>query len=171
MKKEENQEEVLENLNIGIVTISDSRSAAQQQGRDEDESGKIIEQKLKGAGFFSNRTIIPDEEDKIEERVKNLISDPDVDAVITTGGTGITSRDKTVDVIRKIFDKEIPGFGESLRRLGYEKVGVPGILTRTTAGLADKKPIFCLPGAPNATEVGMDLILSDLKQIIKHAHR
>lgn len=169
MTAKEHREEAPEDLNVGVITVSDSRAAAMEEGRDEDESGKIIQRKLEEAGFSSDRSVLPDEWDVLEGKLGELISDPGVDAVITTGGTGITSRDKTVDVARTFFDKELPGFGESLRRLGYEKVGGPGILTRATAGLAAQKPIFCLPGAPNAVEVGMDLILPDLAHVVKHA--
>ncbi len=169
MTSNKHREEAPESLHVGVITVSDTRAAAMKEGRDEDKSGKIIQSKLEEVGFTSDRAIVPDEMDEIEERVKGFIENPKVDAVITTGGTGITSRDITVDVIRPLLEIELPGFGESLRRLGYEKVGGPGIITRATAGLIERKPVFCLPGAPNAVDVGMDLILPDLAHIVKHA--
>lgn len=165
----EHREAAPEDVYVGVLTISDSRSAAMEEGKDEDESGKIIQRRLEEEGYTSDRSILPDEDEEIEEKLESLVSDPEYDAVITTGGTGITSRDRTVEVARGFFDKELPGFGESLRRLGYEKVGVAGIITRATAGISNQKPIFCLPGAPNAVEVGMDLILPDLAHLVKHA--
>lgn len=169
MSPAEHRKNAPEDLHVGVLTVSDTRAAAWKEGRDEDKSGRIIQDKLDEAGFTSERTIVPDEEEEISESVEGFISDSEVDVIVTTGGTGITFRDITVDVIRPLFEIELPGFGESLRRLGYEKVGGPGILTRATAGLIERKPVFCLPGAPNAVDVGMDLILPDLAHIVKHA--
>ena len=169
MSSDKHRKEAPEDLMVGVLTVSDTRSEAMKEDRDIDESGKMIQRKLSEEGFNSNRTILPDEWEEIEERLDDLISDPQVDAIITTGGTGVAERDRTVDVAKTFFDKELPGFGESLRRLGYEQVGGPAILTRATAGISKKKPIFCLPGPPNAVEVGMDLILPYLAHIVKHA--
>ncbi len=165
----EHRKEAPKNLRVAVITVSDSRAAAMREGRDEDISGRIVERELRKAGHSSTRVIIPDDENQIEEKLRESISDPKVDVVITTGGTGITSRDKTVDVALSLFEKDIPGFGETLRRMGYERVGGPGILTRATAGLINRKPVFCLPGAPNAVEVAMELILPDLGHLVKHA--
>lgn len=169
MTAEEHRKEAPEDLHIGVVTVSDTRAAAMEEGRDEDESGKIIQRRLEEAGFSSDRVVIPDEKDDIEENLESLLSDSKVDAVITTGGTGIAERDITVDVAKEFFDKELPGFGETLRRKGYEMVGGPGYMTRSILGISNKKPIFCLPGTPNAVKVGMDLIIPDLAHIVKHS--
>ncbi|KXA89853.1 hypothetical protein AKJ37_04500 [candidate division MSBL1 archaeon SCGC-AAA259I09] len=169
MTTEEHRKEAPKELHVGVITVSDTRSAAMKEGRDEDESGKIIQERLKESEFTSERVVIPDEPDDLGEKLSEYLNDPEVDAIITTGGTGIAKRDITIDVARKFFDKELPGFGEFLRRKGYEMVGIFGILTRTTLGIAGKKPIFCLPGAPNSVRVGMDLITSDLAHIVKHA--
>ncbi|KXB07821.1 hypothetical protein AKJ55_01865 [candidate division MSBL1 archaeon SCGC-AAA382M17] len=169
MTSNEHRKKAPKDLHVGVITVSDTRAAAWEEERDEDESGKIIQRELEKAGYSSNRTIIPDEEDQIEEKLEELISDSEIDAIITTGGTGIASRDKTVEVVRTFLDKELPGVGEALRRLGYERVGGPALLTRATAGVANQKPLFCFPGAPNSVEVGMDLILPDLAHVVKHA--
>ncbi|MBS3815266.1 MAG: MogA/MoaB family molybdenum cofactor biosynthesis protein, partial [Hadesarchaea archaeon] len=131
--------------------------------------GAKIQEKLEEKNHSSERIIIPDEEDEIEEELMEFINNPEIDAVITTGGTGIAKRDKTIEVVRELFEKELPGFGEILRRIGYEKVGGPAMLTRATAGIIDDKPVFCLPGAPNSVEIAMDLILPDLGHLVKHA--
>lgn len=165
----EHRERAPKNLHVGVITVSDSRAAAAEKGEDKDLSGPIIQEKLKEKGHSSDRVVIPDDEKEVEAKIKNFVHNPEVDAIITTGGTGITSRDNTVDVARSLFEKELSGFGEILRRIGYEKVGGPGILTRATAGLIEQKPVFCLPGAPNAVEIGMDLILPDLGHLVKHA--
>ena len=78
-------------------------------------------------------------------------------------------RDVTVETLSPLFEKELPGFGEILRRKGYEKVGTAALLTLTTAGIIERKPVFCLPGAPNAAEVAMGFILPELGHVIKHA--
>lgn len=169
MTAEEHREEAPEDLHVGVITVSDSRSLAMEEGRDEDKSGQIIEEKVVEAGHTSERVIIPDEKDDLRERLEDWLNDPAIDAIVTTGGTGIAERDITVDVARDFFDKELSGFGETLRRKGLELVGIPGIITRATLGITHKKPVFCLPGAPNSVEVGMDLILQDLPHIVKHA--
>ncbi|MDI6819903.1 MAG: MogA/MoaB family molybdenum cofactor biosynthesis protein [Candidatus Hodarchaeaceae archaeon] len=158
-----------QHLRIAVLTVSDSRAAAMQEGKDEDVSGKLIERRLKEAGHAPTRLILPDEADEIRAAVERFSSDPEIDAIITTGGTGITARDVTIETICPLLEKELPGFGELLRRTGYEKVGGPAILTRATAGVIKRKPIFCLPGAPNAVEVAMELILPELGHIVKHA--
>ncbi|KXA99712.1 hypothetical protein AKJ42_02670 [candidate division MSBL1 archaeon SCGC-AAA261C02] len=165
----EHREEAPKNLHVGVITTSDSRAEAAEKGEDKDLSGPIIQEKLEKEEHSSDRVVIPDDEEKIKTEIMNFVKDSKVDAVITTGGTGITSRDKTVDVARSLFEKELPGFGETLRRMGYEEVGGPGILTRATAGLIKQKPVFCLPGAPNAVKIAMDLILPDLGHLVKHA--
>ncbi|KXA94245.1 hypothetical protein AKJ65_04970 [candidate division MSBL1 archaeon SCGC-AAA259E19] len=160
-----------QNLHVEVVTVSDTRAKALKEGQDIDESGKIIQRRLEESGFSSDRTVLPDEEGEITEKIEELIDNSDVDALITTGGTGLASRDKTVDAIRPLFEREILGFGEILRRKGYEQVGAPALTSRTTAGIAGKKPIFCLPGPPNAVKVGMDLILQDLPDIVRRAKK
>ncbi len=156
-------------LRVGVLTISDSRYRAKQEGRDEDVSGRIIETKLRKAGHEVFREIVPDEKDMIADMVKRFLEDERIDALITCGGTGITHRDVTLETLRPLFEKELPGFGERLRQLGYEMVGTPALLTRATCGIANRKPIFCLPGAPSSVEVGMGLILPELGHVVKHA--
>ncbi len=169
MTTTEHRKEAPKDLHIGVITISDTRSAAWEEGRDEDESGNIIMRRLEEAGFSSERIIIPDEGDELAEILEKWLEDPEIDAIITTGGTGIAERDITVDVASNFFEKELPGFGEFLRKEGYEMVGFAGILTRATLGIAEQKPIFCLPGAPNSVKVGMNMITSELAHLVKHA--
>lgn len=168
MTIEEDDKDRFESLHAGVLTVSDSRAELMKRGRDEDQSGKIIQRKLREVGITSTRTILPDEKAEIREGLRELLDDPEVDLVITTGGTGITSRDITVDVAREFFDREIPGFGELLRRRGYEEVGFAGILTRTTLGLAEQKPVFCLPGSPNSVSIAMDIIIPQLSSLVLH---
>ncbi len=140
-----------------------------REGRDEDVTGKIIEQKAREAGHETTRSIVPDKANEIKKAVQGFIADKKIDVVITTGGTGITKRDVTIETLSPLFEKELPGFGEILRRIGYEKVGTAALLTLATAGLIERKLVFCLPGAPNAAEIAMKLILPELGHLIKHA--
>jgi len=165
----EHRKEAPRYLHVAVLVISDTRAQKMREGQDEDVSGKLIEKKFMAAGFTTTRLIVPDDAKQIRDAVKKFIADPNVDAVIATGGTGITARDVTIETLAPMFEKELQGFGEILRYIGYEKVGGPALLTRATAGLIKRKPVFCLPGAPNAVEVAIGLILPDLGHVVKHA--
>ncbi len=169
MTTDQHRKEAPSDLHVKTITVSDSLAEKGEAGYREDKSGKIIQKKIEEGGYSSERVIVPDEGEKIEEEISEAVADDGVDAVITTGGTGITSRDKTADIAKKLFDKEFPGFGELFRRKSFDEIGTAVILSRATAGLVKQKPIFCLPGSPNSVETGMDLIISDLAHIIKHA--
>ena len=156
-------------LRVAVLTVSDTRAAAMEEGRDEDISGKFVEQKLRRAGHATTRRIVPDDARRILAAVKAFVDDSEVDVVITAGGTGIASRDVTIETLQPLFEKELPGFGEMLRSLGYKMVGTPALLTRATAGVIKRKPVFCLPGAPNAVRVAMRLITPELGHVVKHA--
>ncbi len=151
-----------QNLRIAVVTISDKRAKGEP-----DISGDIAEGKLTKTGWEVVREIVPNDKQKIREVVEKYMRD--VDVIVTIGGTGITSRDLTIETIRPLLEKELPGFGEMLRHLGYQKIGTPALLSRALAGARDGKLIFCLPGAPNAVAIGLDLILPDLPHLLKHA--
>jgi len=166
---EEHRREAPKHVRIAILVVSDTRAAAAREGHDEDISGKLFEQRAHELGHVTTRLIVPDEAAEIIRAVKKFLADEKIDAVVTTGGTGVASRDVTIETIQPMFEKELPGFGEILRRIGYEKVGTPALLTRASAGIIKRKPVFCLPGAPNAVEVAAGLILPELWQILKHA--
>ena len=169
MSFEEHRKKAPKKLRIAVLVVSDTRSAAMAKGLDEDISGKIIVQKAHEAGHEALRAIVPDERVKIRRVVKEFVADDKIEAVILTGGTGVAKRDVTIETIGPLYDKELPGFGEILRRVGYEMVGTPALLTRASAGIIGRKPVFCLPGAPNAVETAMNLILPELGHVVKHA--
>ena len=169
MSFREHRREAPKHLRIAVLIVSDSRAAAMREGRDEDITGKLIEQRAREAGHETTRLIVPDDVREIKKAVQGFIADRKIDVVITAGGTGIARRDVTIETLGPLFGKELPGFGEILRRIGYEKVGTAALLTLATAGLIERKPVFCLPGAPNAAEVAMGLILPELGHVIKHA--
>lgn len=169
MSFREHRREAPKHLRVAVLVVSDSRAAAMREGRDKDITGKLIEQRAREAGHETTRLIVPDDAREIKKAVQRFIADRKIDVVITAGGTGIARRDVTVETLSPLFEKELPGFGEILRRKGYEKVGTAALLTLATAGLIERKPVFCLPGAPNAAEVAMGLILPELGHVIKHA--
>lgn len=169
MSHVEHREKAPKKLKMGVLVVSDSRYAALKKGMDVDVSGKLVEEKAKKAGHDTLRVIAPDEEYDIRKALKKLIEEDGVDAIIITGGTGVAYRDVTIETIEPMFEKVLPGFGEILRRIGYEKVGMAALLTRTAAGIIQQKPVFCLPGAPNAVDIAMDLILPELGHVVKHA--
>jgi molybdopterin adenylyltransferase len=142
-------------LNIAVLTISDTRSL------DDDTSGATLAERLTSAGhILAARAIIPDEVKPIRSLVKRWIADPDIDAVITTGGTGFTGRDVTPEAIEPLFQKRMDGFAIAFHMLSHAKIGTSAIQSRATAGVAHATFIFCLPGSPGACRDGWDGILA-----------
>jgi molybdenum cofactor biosynthesis protein B len=142
-------------VRIAVLTVSDSRDLS------EDRSGDILVKRLEGAGHvLADRAIVKDDADLIVARLHGWIDDPMVDCVITTGGTGVTGRDVTPEALARVWDKEIPGFGELFRWLSYAKIGTSTIQSRATAGVARGTYIFALPGSTGAVKDGWDGILA-----------
>ncbi len=141
-------------LNIAIATISDTRTFAN------DKSGDVLEDRIKkdNHNFFS-RCIIKDDIDKIEEFFKACLKNNLIDIIITTGGTGLTGRDSTPEVLKTIIEKEIPGFGEIFRQISFKKIGTSALQSRAVAGIAKGKFFFSLPGSPSACKDAWDNIL------------
>ena len=141
-------------VRIALLTISDSRSAA------EDRSGDKLEALLTGAGhILAARAIIRDETHLIVSRLHNWIDDAEVDVVITTGGTGLTGRDVTPEALRRLDGKDIPGFGELFRWLSYQTIGTSTIQSRACAVVARGTYIFALPGSTGAVTDAWEGIL------------
>jgi molybdenum cofactor biosynthesis protein B len=130
----------------------------------EDLSGQIIQENIKEKGYDSTYHLLPDGIEPIRDAVKNS----NADAIVICGGTGLTHLDLTLEAVEPLFEKEIPGFGEIFRLKSLNEVGTKAILTRASAGVYCEKPIFCLPGSPNAAKLGMELILAELEHILKH---
>jgi len=157
---------------ILIVTCSTSRFRLAESGEKySDPAGDIIEHLVRESGHkVCKRTLVPDSSKILLSTLLEAIQNPDVDSIIITGGTGISPDDVTVEIVERLFDKALPGFGEAFRRISYDEIGSPAILTRATAGIASKKPIFCIPGSPDAVKKSLDkLILPELAHILKHA--
>lgn len=141
-------------LGVAVVTVSSSRSL------DDDPAGDAIAATLEASGHeLVTRELVRDDFDRVQGTVHNLVGRKDVDAVVTTGGTGVTPDDVTVEATEPVFDKELPGFGELFRQRSYEAVGTMVVATRATAGVADGTPVFCLPGSENAATLGSELVV------------
>lgn len=153
---------------IDVVVASTSRfkryGSVSGPKEAEDLSGMTILEMIDGAGLESRYTLLPDGIEPLREAVRGS----DADAVVICGGTGLTRLDLTIEAVEPLFEKTLPGFGEIFRWKSLEVVGTRAILTRATAGIVQGKPVFCLPGSPNAARLGMELILAELKHILKH---
>ena len=145
-------------VKIAVLTVSDTRSLA------EDRSGQTLVDRLAEAGHqLAAREIVPDERAEISQQLQRWIDDPAVDAVISTGGTGLTGRDVTVEAHRDVYEKEIDAFGTVFTMVSMQKIGTSAVQSRTTAGVAGGTYLFALPGSPGACRDAWDEIL--LKQL------
>ncbi len=143
-------------LRFAILTISSSR------GIDEDAAGNTIAELLEADGHtISVRELINDDFDAIQNTIDRLANRGDTDCVITTGGTGVTPDDVTVEAAEPLFDKRLPGFGELFRTLSRAEVGTRVVGTRATAGIVEEAPVFCLPGSENAVRLGTEEIIRE----------
>jgi molybdenum cofactor biosynthesis protein B len=141
-------------LNVAVLTVSDTRT------RENDTSGDVIQERLTTAGHkIAARAILRDDVEKLREQLRAWMADKNVDAVISTGGTGLTKRDVTPEAFESLLTKTIPGFGELFRWLSYEEIGTSTIESRAFAGVADDTLVFCLPGSTGACRTGMDKII------------
>jgi molybdenum cofactor biosynthesis protein B len=139
-------------LKLGVITASDTRDLAS------DESGRLIKELLEGAGHrVAYYEVLPDAPDQISTAVRRHLRD--LDGVIVNGGTGIASRDSTIEALRPLLDKELEGFGELFRALSYQEIGSAAFLSRATAGIGGGKIIVALPGSPNACRLAMEKLL------------
>ena len=160
------------NLKYAIFTCSTSRySQSKQAKKVNDVSGDLAETLLRNAGnTVVLRDLIPDDSDLIKKSVKKSLALPELDAAIFCGGTGIAPSDVTIETISPLLEKTLPGFGEIFRRLSYDEIGSPAILSRAIAGVAKGKAVFCLPGSPNAVRLCIEkMILPEASHIVKHA--
>jgi len=141
-------------INIGLITISDSRV------EEDDKSGNLLKDRIESFGHtVLKKTIIPDEIAQIKKTIIELSSDPKIDAIITTGGTGLTGRDSTPEAILELAEKIIDGFGELFRQLSYKTIGTSTIQSRAIGAVINHTYIFALPGSPGACKDGWDDIL------------
>jgi molybdopterin adenylyltransferase len=139
---------------IAVITVSDTRTLA------DDKSGQTLVDRIAASGHdLASRGIVKDEVADIRAAVKAITEAKSADVVITTGGTGLTGRDVTIEALRPIFDKEIEGFGVVFHMISFKKIGTSTMQSRATAGVVNGVYVFCLPGSPGACRDGWDEIL------------
>jgi molybdenum cofactor biosynthesis protein B len=137
-----------------VLTVSDTRSLQ------DDKSGNVLVDRLTQAGHsLADRKILPDERDQIARQLRHWISDPDVDVVLSTGGTGLTGRDVTVEAHRDVYEKEIDAFSTVFTIISMQKIGTSAVQSRATGGVAGGTYLFALPGSPGACKDAWDEIL------------
>lgn len=150
-------------VRIAVLTVSDSRGLA------EDRSGDVLVERLTGAGHvLAHRAILPDKRAQIAAKLREWVADPGVDVVISTGGTGLTGRDVTVEAHRDVYEKEIEAFGTVFTVVSMQKIGTSAIQSRATGGVAGGTYLFALPGSPGACRDAWDEIL---KWQLDYRHR
>jgi molybdenum cofactor biosynthesis protein B len=142
-------------LSIAVVTVSDTRT------EENDTSGKVLADRLTGAGHrLADKVIVRDDIYAIRAAVSRWIADPGVEAVICTGGTGVTGRDGTPEAVQVLLDKRIEGFGEIFRMLSYEEIRTSTIQSRALAGVANGTMVFCVPGSSGACRTAWDKLIA-----------
>mgnify|MGYP001082688506 CR=1 FL=1 len=160
-------------VGFAVIVCSSSRfEAVKSMKHVDDPSGDLIVELLEKVGHrVVFRTVVPDDRVLIGQSVGNALGMRDVDVVITCGGTGVSLTDVTIETVRPLLRKTLPGFGELFRRLSYDEIGSPALLSRALAGVADKgKAIFCIPGSPQAVRLCLEkFILPEVGHILKHA--
>ncbi len=141
-------------VRIAVLTVSDTRSL------DEDKSGQTLVDRIEAAGhILADRKILPDERDEIAAQLRAWCADPGIDVVISTGGTGLTGRDVTVEAHRDVYEKEIDAFGTVFTMVSMQKIGTSAVQSRATGGVANGTYLFALPGSPGACKDAWDEIL------------
>jgi molybdenum cofactor biosynthesis protein B len=139
---------------FAVLVVSDTRTEAT------DKSGKIAKELVTAEGHkVGAYDIVPNDAEAIREKVLRYIDDSEIRVILTSGGTGVGKKDLTADVLGALFEKTLKGFGEHFRRLSHDEIGLPGIYSRSTAGLIGKKVAFCLPGSKNAMATALNEII------------
>jgi molybdenum cofactor biosynthesis protein B len=166
MSSSEHRRDAPASVTVHVITVSDTRTI------DTDRSGAAIAGLLETSGHVVHgRTILRDEPAEVRTRILELAAGG-VDAVITTGGTGITARDGTFEAVDGLLTKRLPGFGEIFRMISYQQIGAAAMLSRATAGLVDRTVVIALPGSENAVRLAMDeLVVPELGHLVREARR
>jgi len=157
--------EKVESIIYGVITVSDSRFNKLIAGEEvEDESGSFLKKELNAKYYV----LIPDNRDMLKGIIDHLIDFTDVDCIVITGGTGISPRDNTPEVLREMFHKELSGFSVIFHHLSYKEVKYSTVLSRATAGIYRGKVIYALPGSLNACKTALPIIKEETGHILRH---
>ena len=156
-----------EDVACAVVTVSDTRT------RDTDSGGDLVSHLLAEGGFrVLAREIIPDEPARMRALVERFRDDESIDAVLLTGGTGLSSRDQTYETISSLLTKALPGYGELFRVLSFQEIGAAAMLSRAVGGLAGRTVVLTMPGSPAAVRLAMEkLIVPELRHLVREARR
>ncbi len=167
MGYQEHKQKSPRSVSCAVLIISDSRTER------DDESGGLLRQKLSQNGHrVISYCILKNEADSIKEKIYELLRQEELQVIITSGGTGASHRDITVETISPILEKKLDGFGELFRFLSYQEIGSASIMSRAIAGVVGGKVILCLPGSPEAANLAMDkLILPEIGHLVREATR
>jgi molybdenum cofactor biosynthesis protein B len=155
-------------VRVAVVTVSDSRTV------ETDESGAVMKQLIEVAGHeVADYTLLPNVEARVRGHVRAMVARADVDAVFLTGGTGLGSKDRTVEAVRDLIDKELPGFGEIFRVISFQQqIGAAAILTRAIAGSASGKLVVSMPGSKAAVELALThILMPELRHAVRELRR
>jgi molybdopterin adenylyltransferase len=168
MSIQEHKKTAISSVRCKIITVSDTRN------KETDKSGQLMKELLEGAGHkIIDYVIVKDKADSISSEVLKGCENGQIDVVLTNGGTGIAKRDVTIETVRRLFEKEISGFGELFRLLSYqEDIGSAAILSRAIAGVINDKAVFSTPGSTGAVRLAMNkLILPELGHVVKELQK
>jgi len=156
-------------LRYVVVTVSTSRYDLQgKEGRRvSDESGDLAQEMIgRSKGVVAERLLIPDDARLLKGAVSRALRRADLDVVVLTGGTGVSTTDVTIETVRPFFEKEIEGFGEIFRSVSYQRIGAAAALSRATAGVAKGKLIMCLPGSPDGVKTALELFAGEIPHVL-----
>ena len=153
--------------NLAVVTLSDTRTKQNDTGGD-----TIIELATLSDHKIVKRLLLKEDPEQIRLTIDQLASDPSVDVILITGGTGISRRDNTFETIAGMLTKQLPGYGELFRMLSYQEIGAAAMLSRAQAGLLGQTLLFTMPGSPGAVRLAMEkLVLPELGHLLQESHR
>ena len=163
----EHKQQAPPNVNCALLVISDSRTEKT------DESGPLLQQKFTQNGHrVMSYALLKNDAAAIKEKLNELLDNTDVQVIITSGGTGVSQRDVTVETVSPLLEKKLDGFGELFRALSYKEIGTASIMSRALAGVARGKVIICLPGSLAATALALDkIILPEITHLVREASR
>jgi molybdenum cofactor biosynthesis protein B len=161
----QHQKESSNDITCGVITLSDSRKSKKA-----DLSGEYISKEIEARYTSTGRILIPDEKDALINAIEDMISN-NTDVILTTGGTGLDTRDITVETVEALFEKKLDGFGEIFRMKSFEEIGSAALLSRATAGIYKRSLIFSMPGSPNAVKTALEIIIDELPHFVHHVKK
>ncbi len=164
---EQHKSEAPQSIRCAVITVSDTRTL------ENDSGGALVVERLEAAGHCAvERCIVPDEPDRMRPALESLRDRDDIDAVLLTGGTGISSRDRTFETVSGLLDTHLPGYGELFRMLSYEEIGPAALLSRAIGGLAGRTVVLTMPGSPAGVRLAMErIIIPELGHLVREARR